>query len=188
MLPRPQARFTTCHHDMVQRGAEHTLAWIVNGLLFDSQFGTYLHELGHAVGLAHEHQLPTRDNFIKHLPANVDHIYQGQLTKYSPRFMNQRGTEYDLSSIMHYEPTVSDSAKRQTFRPSIDFVSSVGITVPQMQYWEVLFTIDMSTDVLTNNVYTKKYTFFSTHTSSQHFQVYRLLLEIKEGKKWSVEQ
>lgn len=68
-------------------------------------FGTYLHELGHALGLAHEHQMPARDRFIHYYETNIDPAKLSQLEKYNDRVAKLFQVPYDLSSIMHYDVT-----------------------------------------------------------------------------------
>ena len=70
------------------------------------QFGTYLHELGHILGLVHEHQLPRRDEFLTVHWGNIHPHHEDEFTKYNARAVTIYGTDYDLSSIMHYESGV----------------------------------------------------------------------------------
>jgi hypothetical protein len=62
---------------------------------------TLIHELGHALGLQHEHQRPDRDSFVT---VDEDKIQPGQghnFDKLSPADVVV-GPTYDLRSIMHY--------------------------------------------------------------------------------------
>ena len=62
---------------------------------------TWLHEMGHTVGLMHEHQRPDRGNYITLFPENVDlPNYPGNFTLLS--FDYQTIGLYDYSSVMHY--------------------------------------------------------------------------------------
>ncbi|ESP04972.1 hypothetical protein LOTGIDRAFT_109273, partial [Lottia gigantea] len=64
--------------------------------------GLYLHEVGHAIGLVHEHQLPTRDDYIKILYHNVEPQMRVWFNKYSPARVRTDNVEYEYSSVMHY--------------------------------------------------------------------------------------
>ncbi|KAK3758749.1 hypothetical protein RRG08_013836 [Elysia crispata] len=64
--------------------------------------GLYLHEIGHALGLVHEHQLPDRDNYIEILYHNVSPHMRVWFNKYATKQVNQRDVPYEYSSVMHY--------------------------------------------------------------------------------------
>ncbi|KAK6196288.1 hypothetical protein SNE40_001539 [Patella caerulea] len=77
--------------------------------------GLYLHEVGHAIGLVHEHQLPTRDDYIKILYQNVAPQMKVWFNKYSPVEVNQNEVPYEYSSVMHYGITAfSKDGKSKT--------------------------------------------------------------------------
>ena len=71
------------------------------------QKGLYLHEIGHAIGLVHEHQLPNRDDFIEILTYNVQPNMRIWFNKYSSQEVDQMKVPYEYSSVMHYGITVS---------------------------------------------------------------------------------
>lgn len=58
------------------------------------------HELGHVLGLTHEHQRPDRDNYIK---VNYKNIEENQTHNFD-KIINplHENIEYDYKSIMHY--------------------------------------------------------------------------------------
>ncbi|KAI8770421.1 balbiani ring protein 3, partial [Biomphalaria glabrata] len=64
--------------------------------------GTYLHELGHAIGLIHEHQRPDRDEYINVDMDNVHYALHSNFQKEPEEHINDYGMPYDYSSIMHY--------------------------------------------------------------------------------------
>lgn len=68
----------------------------------------YLHEVGHAIGLVHEHQLPNRDDFIEILSQNVQPNMRIWFNKYSAQEVDQMQVRYEYSSVMHYGITVSN--------------------------------------------------------------------------------
>ncbi|XP_029643131.1 zinc metalloproteinase nas-14 [Octopus sinensis] len=77
--------------------------------------GLYLHEVGHAVGLVHEHQLPDRDRHIKIIYQNVLPSMRIWFNKYSKGVINSMNVPYELSSVMHYGITAfSYDGKSQT--------------------------------------------------------------------------
>ena len=64
-----------------------------------------LHEIGHALGLVHEHQAPERDQYIRILEENIQEDYRWVFNKYASA--QSYGIPYDMSSLMHYSPHVS---------------------------------------------------------------------------------
>lgn len=58
-----------------------------------------LHELGHALGLMHEHQRPDRNSYISINLKNADSAYHFAFALFNT--MNN-ATTYDFTSIMHY--------------------------------------------------------------------------------------
>lgn len=79
--------------------------------------GLYLHEIGHALGLVHEHQLPDRDDYIEIMMHNVAPHFRVFFSKYSPQVINQYDVPYEYSSIMHYGVTAfSHDGQSQTIK------------------------------------------------------------------------
>ena len=69
------------------------------------QVGITLHEVGHALGLMHEHQTKNRDKYIRVLLENMDKENRQWFSKLS--YVDNYGSPYDMSSLMHYGVTVS---------------------------------------------------------------------------------
>jgi hypothetical protein len=57
--------------------------------------GTYLHEIGHALGLIHEHNRPDRHNHMKIMWRNVDRDNKDTLKEY--RNVYYFDNDYDVS-------------------------------------------------------------------------------------------
>ncbi|XP_052217899.1 cell death abnormality protein 1-like [Dreissena polymorpha] len=92
------------------------------------QKGLYLHEIGHAIGLVHEHQLPNRDQYIEILYQNVQPSMRIWFNKYSAQEVDQLKVDYEYSSVMHYGITAfSSDGKSQTIKAlHPDKESSIG--------------------------------------------------------------
>jgi hypothetical protein len=67
----------------------------------DLRFGTVMHEIGHAIGLDHEHQRPDQADFIKLIPENIIDMFQYEII--DDGSLLPIGI-YDYDSIMHYSP------------------------------------------------------------------------------------
>lgn len=63
--------------------------------------GDYLHELGHVIGLHHEHQRPDRDRYIKVKTSNIRGCSKSNFRKLGAGKGRTLGS-YDKKSIMHY--------------------------------------------------------------------------------------
>lgn len=69
------------------------------------QAGIASHEIGHALGLWHEHSRPDRDNFVK---VNTGNVAAGGLGNFRKiRSADHFGVTYDFGSVMHYHRKVS---------------------------------------------------------------------------------
>lgn len=70
-----------------------------------SDIDVIIHELGHCLGLMHEHQRPDRDLYVAIMWANIltGKAYNFEIMN-NPLFIEQE-YGYDYQSIMHYSPT-----------------------------------------------------------------------------------
>lgn len=87
-----------CSSPIGRQGGTQAVACIPNAAA-----GVIMHEIGHALGLIHEHKRPERNNFIT---VNVANIRAGFTGQFSPvDNTNCPVGPYDCGSIMHYGPT-----------------------------------------------------------------------------------
>lgn len=64
--------------------------------------GTIAHELGHNLGLWHEHTRPDRDQYVTVLKDNIKEADITNFIKRKAEDINMQGLKYDFDSIMHY--------------------------------------------------------------------------------------
>ncbi|XP_076096037.1 uncharacterized protein LOC143066999 isoform X2 [Mytilus galloprovincialis] len=103
-----------CNSQLGMVGGMQVLNLDVNGCRWK---GLYLHEIGHALGLVHEHQLPNRDEYIEIMYSNVEPSMRIWFNKYSGQEVNQYDVTYEYSSVMHYGITAfSSDGKSQTIK------------------------------------------------------------------------
>lgn len=73
--------------------------------------GVYTHEIGHTLGLYHEHKRPDRDDYVEVVCENMwqpsdcatGSGWAAQFSKEQPEWVNWAG-KYDVNSVMHYDP------------------------------------------------------------------------------------
>ncbi|XP_056004354.1 zinc metalloproteinase nas-38-like [Ostrea edulis] len=88
-----------CNSQLGMVGGSQALNLDRNGCRYK---GLYLHEIGHAVGLVHEHQRPIRDQFIRINYRNVHPSLRQWFQKYPDRQIKNFNISYEFSSVMHY--------------------------------------------------------------------------------------
>lgn len=77
--------------------------------------GIIAHEIGHAIGLIHEHQRPDRDTYVT---INFDRIESNALGNFTRIVTGRLWGDYDFGSLMHYSRTAfGNGAETITPRP-----------------------------------------------------------------------
>uniref|UniRef100_A0A915IFI4 Metalloendopeptidase n=1 Tax=Romanomermis culicivorax TaxID=13658 RepID=A0A915IFI4_ROMCU len=64
--------------------------------------GTVVHEMGHALGLTHEHQRPDRDDYVEIMWQNILTDYLVSFEKYNLHNYSTLDLPFDYGSCMHY--------------------------------------------------------------------------------------
>ena len=70
------------------------------------QWATAAHEIGHALGMHHEHARPDRDDHVTVDFNNIEPDKEGNFVQTSISAVTCARTPYDLGSIMHYSGMV----------------------------------------------------------------------------------
>ena len=66
-----------------------------------------MHEVGHSLGLWHEHSRPDRDDHVTVMWDNIPDVNKADFLKKSWQNTVVHGLPYDLDSVMHYPSWVS---------------------------------------------------------------------------------
>ncbi|KAL3883603.1 hypothetical protein ACJMK2_029849 [Sinanodonta woodiana] len=75
------------------------------------RIGVYLHEIGHAIGLKHEHNRPDRDKYVNIIWDNVDSNDWRNFINNTSWEVDQMNVPYDYYSVMHYSVTAYAKVK-----------------------------------------------------------------------------
>lgn len=78
---------------------ERRMMWLPGGCATSKR--SILHELGHTIGLMHEHQRPDRDAYVRIKWSNIISSYKYAFEK--QRRANSKKTSFDFQSIMLYQ-------------------------------------------------------------------------------------
>jgi len=85
--------------------------------------GSMIHEIGHALGLLHEHTRPDRDNFVS---VDWSNITSGKEHNFEILSDGLPLGEYDYGSIMHYGERFFSANGAPTLRPIMNTNSTIG--------------------------------------------------------------
>ncbi|XP_064088575.1 protein SpAN-like isoform X2 [Macrobrachium nipponense] len=64
--------------------------------------GTAAHEIGHALGLLHEHMRTDRDEYIQVIEKNIQRGNEHNFYKETSKYYSNFDVQYDYTSLMHY--------------------------------------------------------------------------------------
>jgi len=93
-----------CTSKIGMQGGRQTINCGVGALALTLSSGTIVHEIGHAIGLKHEHQRFERDDFVTFddfVAFYVAGAKQGDYAQLGPPYYLPVG-KYDIKSVMHY--------------------------------------------------------------------------------------
>lgn len=76
-----------------------------------------VHELGHGIGLLHEHQRPDRDNYVNINYGNILSSFHFNFDKKDNPLIKESNYNYDFNSVMHYEESAFSSNGGLTIEP-----------------------------------------------------------------------
>jgi len=83
-------------------GSNNAFSHMNFGLSFNPMI-QILHELGHCIGLVHEHQRPDRDGYVSIMWQNILRGYEHNFYIKDNPLLEEVNFEYDFNSIMHYQ-------------------------------------------------------------------------------------
>jgi len=114
---------------------------------------TIVHEMGHTIGLFHEHQRPDRNTWITFNYANVDEpLVAGNFD--IPTYNYQTIGLYDIASVMHYPPfsfTKNGLTVLESIPPGIPLSNATGYSAGDVDTIKRLYGLAPSTVTIVTN-------------------------------------
>lgn len=83
-------------------GSNNVMNYMTFGIYDSYTFGHVLHELGHCLGLLHEHQRPDRDLYVEVVWDNIWPEFEFNFEIKNNPLIREEEFPYDYNSIMHY--------------------------------------------------------------------------------------
>ena len=132
---------------------------------------TLVHEMGHTIGLLHEHQRPDRNTYITFNYANVDEpLVAGNFDFFAYNY--QAIGLYDYASVMHYPPfsfTKNGLTVLESIPPGIPLSNSAGYSAGDIDTIDRLYGLTPSAvTIVTNpaglNIIVDSVTYTAPHT------------------------
>jgi Astacin (Peptidase family M12A)/Domain of unknown function DUF11 len=119
----------------------------------DCTVSTLVHEMGHVIGLLHEHQRPDRDSYVVFNPANSDKPFIAGNFDFFTNGYQPVGL-YDYASVMHYLPfnfTKNNLPVLESIPPGIPLGNTVGYTPGDVDTIARLYGLTPGTVTVTTN-------------------------------------
>jgi len=138
----------------------------------DCALSTLVHEMGHTIGLLHEHQRPDRNSYITFTPANADKPWiAGNFDFFSYNY--QAIGLYDYASVMHYPPfsfTKNNLPVLESIPPGIPLSNTSGYSAGDIDTIKRLYGLTPSSiTIVTNPPGLKIIVDTTTYTAPQTF-------------------
>jgi len=148
--------------------------------------GSIIHEIGHAIGLFHEHTRPDRDNFVQ---VDWNEIVEGKGINFDLQTANVATySDYDYESIMHYgEKFFSISGKPTIIvADGVEIGQREGLSPLDIQSADKMYETDLALGTPALNTIENgteiDITIYNMGTLGAHYL--QLIMKIDENSQW----
>lgn len=137
---------------------------------------TVRHEIGHALGLLHEHAREDRDSFVEVIVDNIKFPWGGNFDK--AVFTSTDVGEYDIESLMHYGPysfgkeiitngvvTTLQTIELRSDRGNVDFGLKKGLSARDVAAINVMYPTEKTCDLLIKDLLAGTYVIRATKSN-----------------------